>query len=221
MSPGNSKKQYTLNIADMCVPLKSTCIYIYVYKHWCMYMYLYARIDLMCIYMSTGISKKQYAFNRGCLRVIWFDIHMYAPSLQHTATHCNVCESFSMTYICMLPRCNTLQHTATHCNTLQHTAMSAYHLAWHTNVCSLAATHCNTLQHTAMSAYHLAWHAYVCIYVCPYIWLYINFTNVHIHEYGQFAVQVSNRGYLCMGWLVSLAEYCLFYRALLQKRHVI
>jgi len=50
---------------------------------------------------------------------------------QHTATHCNTCNT----------HCNTLQHTTTHCNTVQHTAI-------HYNTQQHSATNCNTLQHT-------------------------------------------------------------------------
>jgi len=44
--------------------------------------------------------------------------------MQHTATHCN--------------NCNTLQHTATHCNTLQHTATHCNTQVAHTQA-SMAA----------------------------------------------------------------------------------
>jgi len=73
-----------------------------------------------------------------------------ARTLQHTATHCNCCNTMvyhtkvhphaHSAHHC-LPTIQSLQHTARYCNTLQHNAT-------HCNALHRTATHCNTLQHT-------------------------------------------------------------------------
>jgi len=96
---------------------------------------------------------------------------------------------------CTATHCNEFQRTVTHCNhcnTLQHTA-----------------THCNTPLSRLLSKSNILVTELI-VYVYVYVYIYV---------------------YVCvMGWLrlvgslklyVSIAEYSLFYRALLQKRLII
>jgi len=114
--------------------------------------------------------------------------------------------------------CNTLQQTATHCNTLQHTA-----------------THCNTLPHAATHCRRARSHGpLLLVAACsggsarpPQLrrrdWpTSYDFLSVCV----VFGAGVQTT----MGWLrlvgslklyVSFAEYCFFYRALLQKRRIV
>jgi len=81
MSLGNPKKRYTFNIADICVPFNSTCIYISVYIY----------IDA-CICTCTHTS-------------IWC-AYTWVRAFRKNSTHpiADVCVSSSMTYICMYLR---------------------------------------------------------------------------------------------------------------------
>ena len=106
-------------------------------------------------------------------------------------------------------------HTATHCNTLQHTST---HTLQHTasshdpnNVCArlhlVISTHCNTLQHTATHCNTRLWVTILITYVRDFI-----------------STSLKTDDHRLVGSLklkVSLIEYSLFYRALLQKRPII
>jgi len=86
---------------------------------------------------------------------------------------------------------------------------------------------------------------YICIYIHMYTYIHVHILScAHIYMYTQLYIYIyiyiRTRIYMytysyvhtstCMGWLrlvgslqllVSFVEYCLFYRALLQKRHMI
>ena len=86
---------------------------------------------------------------------------------------------------------------------------------------------------------------YICIYIHMYTYIHVHILLcAHIYMYTQLYIYIyiyiRTRIYMytysyvhtstCMGWLrlvgslqllVSFVEYCLFYRALLQKRHMI
>ena len=84
-------------------------------------------------------------------QISYIATHYY--SLQHTAPHCNTCNTLQHT----VTHCNALQRTATHCNALPATIMwlvslmgeQISHIATHHNSLQLTAPHCNALQHTA------------------------------------------------------------------------
>jgi len=132
----------------------------------------------------------------------------HCNALQHIATQRNTLKH-SFCEVGPYPtvtNCNTLQHNATRCNTLQHTAT-------HCNTLQHSATRCTTLQHTATHSRieadaaisssdqrHLRW-------------------GVWVRGWAPARVmhQVSER----TATLIAFAKYGLFYRALLQKRHVI
>jgi len=123
--------------------------------------------------------------------------------------------------------CKTLQHTATCCNTLllQHTPSSG-------TLCDggLELAHiCNTLQHTS-AAHSTQW----CMieWGCIVNWnaVYNAATYCNILQHAATCCNKLHAVAPNMGWLrfvgslkllVSFAEYCLLYGALLQKRPVI
>jgi len=80
----------------------------------------------------------------------------FAPTWNHTATHCN-----------------TLQHTATHCIALQHTAthcIALQHTATLYSTLQYTATHCNTLQqNTATHTMNMRVTAQLCLRGNPLI----------------------------------------------------
>ena len=129
------------------------------------------------------------------------------PHTLYTATHGNTLATLTATHF------NTVHHTlhtATHCNTLQHTA-----------------THCNTHYNILLrvdaarmtcSSRHRGGHPRTPVRP-QYSYLY---AYIYTHTYKYMYALVNT--YTHMRWLrsvgslklqVSLAEYCLFYRALL------
>jgi len=135
----------------------------------------------------------------------------HCNALQRTATRCNALQR-TATHCSTLQRtatlCNTLQRTATLCNTLQRTATLCNTLQRTATLCNTlqrTATHCNTLQRTATHCSTLqrtATH-------------FMSFFASKLYTYG---VAMISR---LLKMKVSFAEYSLFYRALLQKRHII
>jgi len=73
---------------------------------------------------------------------------------------------------------------------------------------------------------------YMCVYVYMYVYLYINvYVCVYVYMYVYLCINVyvcvyiytrlPSRPHLTPLFGLSFAEYSLFYRALLQKRHII
>jgi len=153
------------------------------------------------------------------------DIYLPYNTLQHTATHCN-----------------TLQHTTTHCNTLQYTA-------WHVpNVLSVAedkhltVTHCITPQHFAshillvrkswryVSRCNTPTATHIALVLTVAVDIHFAATHCNTLQHTTTRCNTYCPCFDSMGWLrsvgsiklyASCAEYCLFCRALLQKRPII
>jgi len=108
-------------------------------------------------------------------------------------------------------RCDTRQRAAIHCNTLTRTMHTKKHAVTHCSALQHAAMHCNTLTRVMHTRARTCTHAHL----------------VGTTVARSLPLLASTVG---LGWLrsvgsiklyVSLAEYRLFYRALLQKRPII
>jgi len=106
----------------------------------------------------------------------------------------------------------------------------------------------NRMQHFPVCMYIHVYVTYICIYIhvymyiymcihiyelihiyrCMYIYTYI-FMSIYVHIYIGLCTRIYTYKHICMGWLrlvgslklqVSFEEYCVFYRALLQKRPI-